>query len=251
MFITREQVKELILLEMGVPGIDVELKLMGDNVSPMNHLDKAINETLELYFRHNTNESIYQTWIYIQAVPNQSIYPMPNWIESVVEVWASTGGILQSPFMMLDSSSMETVVTMSANFNEWDIVSYTAARLFASEVMKAVGEQYYPKLIVNAEGKKELHITPPPRDTGYARAIVGRVYRRAELGAVYGHPYFVKITAGALMKVWGRVLGKYEITLPGGGKVNWAEMKRDGKEMYDEFLEKLISESAPPLGAIY
>lgn len=251
MFITREQVKELILLELGAPIIDIDLKLIPDNISPMNHLDKAINETLELYFRHNTDESIYQTWITIRAIPNQSIYPMPNYIESVVELWPSTGGILQSPFMMIDSSSMETIVTMNANFNSWDLVSYTAARLYASEVAKAVGEQFYPKLVVNAEGKKELHVFPPPRDTGFARMIVGRAYRRAELGSVYGHPYFVKMAAGAMMKVWGRVLGKYDRTLPGGGKVNGDAIKADGKELFDEYFNMLKNESAPALGALY
>ena len=251
MFITRNQVKELILLELGAPIVEVDLKLMPDAISPMNHLDKAINETLELYFRYNTDESIYQTWIVIPAVPGQSIYKMPQNIESVVEVWPSTGGLLQSPFMMVDTSSMDTLVSLNVNFSEWDIVSYTTSRLFMAEVNKAVGEQFYPKIIVNAQGEKELHIFPAPRATGYARTIVGRAYRRAELGSVYGHPFFVKIAAGLMMQVWGRALGKFDRTLPGGGKVNGGEIKADGKELFDTWFGMLRSESAPALGAAY
>ena len=251
MFITRDQVKELIILELGSPIVDIDLKLLPDAISPMNHLDKAINETLALYFRHNANESIYQTWIVIQVKPGVSIYPMPQNVESVVEVWPSEGGILQSPFMMIDGSSMETVVTLNANFNDWDIVSYTASKLYMAEVNKAVGEQIYPKLIVNAQGQKELHIFPAPRDTGYERVLVGKAYRRAELGTVYGHPYFVKMAAGAMMKTWGFALGKFTRTLPGGGTVNGADIKANGKEMFDEYFTMLKSESAPPLGMAY
>ena len=251
MFITRNQVKELILLELGAPIVEVDLKLMPDAISPMNHLDKAINETLELFFRYNTDESIYQTWIVIPAIPGQSIYKMPQNIESVVEVWPSTGGLLQSPFMMVDTSSMDTLVSLNVNFSEWDIVSYTASRLFMAEVNKAVGEQFYPKIIVNSQGEKELHIFPAPRSTGYARTIVGRAYRRAELGSVYGHPFFVKIASGLMMQVWGRALGKFDRTLPGGGKVNGGEIKADGKELFDTWFGMLRSESAPALGAAY
>lgn len=251
MFISRDQVKELILLELGAPMVDINLKLLPDAISPMNHLDKAINETLDLFFRYNTDESVYQTWIVIPAVPNQSIYKVPQNIEGVVEMWPSTGGILQSPFMMVDTSSMETLISLNANFNEWDIVSYTASRLFLAEVNKAVGEQFYPKLIVNAQGEKELHIFPPPRNTGFPRAIVGRAYRRAELGSVYGHPFFVKIASGLLMQIWGRSLGKFTRTLPGGGTVNASDIKNDGKELFDTWFTMLRNESAPPLGAAY
>lgn len=251
MFITRDQVKELILLELGAPMVDVNLKLLPDAISPMNHLDKAINETLDLFFRYNANESVYQTWIMIPAIPRQSIYKMPSNIESVIELWPSRGGILQSPFMMVDTSSMETLISLNANFNEWDIVSYTSSRLFLSEVNKAVGEHFYPQLVVNEHGEKELHIYPPPRDTGFPRTIVGQAYKRAELGSIYGHPFFVKIASGLLMQIWGRSLGKYDRTLPGGGRVNAMDIKNDGKEMFEMWFNMLKNESAPPLGAAY
>lgn len=251
MFITRDQVKELILLELGAPMTNINLKLLPDAVSPMNHLDKAINETLDLFFRYNTNESVYQTWIVIPAVPGQSIYPMPRDVEAVIDMWPSTGGILQSPFMMIDTSSMDTLVSLNANFNEWDIVSYTASKLFMAEVNKAVGEHFYPKLVVNSSGQKELHVYPPPRATGYARSIVGLAYKRAELGTVYGHPFFVKIASGLLMQIWGRSLGKFDRTMPGGGRVNATEIKNDGKEMFETWFNMLKNESAPPLGTAY
>lgn len=251
MFLTRDQVKELILLELGAPMVDIDLKLFPDAISPMNHLDKAINETIAYYFRYNVNESVYQTWITIKAIPGQSIYEMPQEIESVVELWPSTSGIMQSPFMMVDSSSMETLVSLNSNFSEWDIVSYTASKLYMAELQKAVGEQFYPKLIVNSKGKKELHIFPPPRNTGSRRVIMGRAYRRAEMGTVYGHPFFVKITTGALLQTWGRSLGKYSRTLPGGGTVNGEMLMNEGKEMFKEWLTQLKAEASTPLGMAY
>jgi hypothetical protein len=53
------------------------------------------------------------------------------------------------------------------------------------------------------------------------------------------------------MQIWGRSIGKYDRTLPGGGRVNATEIKNDGKEMFELWFNMLKNESAPPLGAAY
>lgn len=250
MFLSRDQVKESILLELGWPNIDVDLKLVPDQISPMTHLDKAINETLDLMFRWNTNESTYKTFLRIRGKTGQNVYPIPPEIESVCEMWTSVGGLLNSPFYMMDNSAFGSVGSITASFNNWDLVTYTTSMLYMAEINRAIGERFEAKVIYTEEGTKELHIFPSPH-YGAGQSLIAVAYKRAPLGQVYGHPYFVKIAVGSLLMVWGgRVLGKHSHPLPGGGTINGQNLFDQGKQLYDEFTKKLIDEAAPPLGII-
>lgn len=249
MFLTRSQVAESIMYKLAYPVINVDLKLLGDAASPRNHLDEAINQTLDFFFRTNVNESTYMSWIVFEAVHGQSIYQMPFWVEEVIEVYSSFNGLLTNPFMMLDVNSMESFVSMSINYSDWNLVGYTAARMNLGEINKSVGPQYYSKLVFNERGEKELHMYPPPRFDGSpgSHFLVGRVYKRAPLGQVFGHPFFVEIAAARLMEVWGLSLNLFNGNLPGGGSVNGQWIYDQGVSRREKYEQMLIDQSAPAM----
>lgn len=249
MFLSRSQVAESILYKLAFPVINIDLKLLGDAASPRNHLDEAINQTLDFFFRNNVNESSYMSWIVFEAIPGQSIYPMPDWVEEVIEVFSSFNGLLANPFMMLDVNSMESFVTMSVNYNDWNLVGYTAARMNLAEINKSVGAQYYSKLVYNEKGEKQLNVYPPPRFDGSfgSKFLVGRVYRRAPLGQVFGHPLFVEIAAARLMEVWGMSLNLFNGNLPGGGTVNGQWIYDQGVSRREKYEQMLLDQSAPAM----
>jgi hypothetical protein len=244
MFLTRDQIKESIMYKLGYPMIDVQLKLGPDGDSIRNHLDDVINQTLDFFFRHNTEESTYLTWLTIPAIEGQSIYPIPYWVEEITDVYASFSSMLASPFMLFDSNSMESFVSLSVNFSDWDFISYTTSRMYLEEIGKAVGASYYAKLIINANVDKEVHVFPPPRGNGGtgSKALIAKVYRRAELGKLYGHPYFIEICAARLMEIWGRVLNVFNATLPGGGTINGQWLHDQGVANREKYEQKVIEE---------
>lgn len=254
MFLTRSQVSESILLKMGAPFHNIDLKLLPDSISPRNHLDDTINYTLDFFFSVNVNESSYMSYVAIPVSPGQSVYKVPYWVEEIVEVYSSFNGMMANPFMMLDVGSMESFVSMSMNFNDWNLAGYTAAKMNLAEIQKSVGPMYSSKLVFNEKGEKELHIMPPPPSSGTSfgnRFLVGKVYRRAPLGQVYGHRYFVEIASARLMEVWGLVLNLYDAPLPGGGRVNGAFIYEQGVSRREKYEQMLRDESAQPLIAIY
>lgn len=254
MFLSRSQVAETILLKLGAPMHEIDLKLLPDDISPRNHLDDVINQTLDFFFRYNSNESSYMSWIIIPAQPNQSIYKVPYWVEEIIETYSSFNGLLANPFMMLDVGSMESFVSMSLNYSDWNLAGYTAAKMNLAEINRSVGAIYYSKLVYNEEGEKELHITPPPplydSSTG-GRCLVSRVYRRAPLGQVFGHPLFAEIAVARLMEVWGLVLNLYNRPLPGGGSVNGQFVYDQGVSRREKYEQMLKDESAQPMLGIY
>ena len=253
MFLTRSQVAESILYKLAYPVVNVDLKLVGDAESPRNHLDEAINQTLDFFFRNNVNESTYMSWIVFEAIPGQSVYKMPYWVEEMIEVYSSFNGLLASPFMLLDINSMESFVSMSVNYSDWNLVGYTAARMNLEEINKAVGVQYYAKLTFNEKGEKELHLYPPPRydGTSGSKFLISRVYRRAPLGQVFGHPLFVEIAAARLMEIWGFALNIFNGSMPGGGTVNGQFIYEQGVSRREKYEQMLIDQSGTAMISIY
>lgn len=254
MFLTRSQVCESILLKLGAPMHNIDLKMLPDAISPRNHLDDVINQTLDFFFRHNADESSYMSWIVIPTTPGQSVYKVPYWVEGVIEVYSSFNGMLANPFMMLDVGSMESFLSMSVNYSEWNLAGYTAAKMNLAEINKSVGPQYYTKLVFNEEGEKEVHLTPPPpvlNSSFQGSCLVGRVYRRAPLGQIFGHTLFTEICAARLMETWGLVLNLYNRPLPGGGSVNGQFIYDQGVARREKYEQMLRDESAPPMMGIY
>lgn len=254
MFLTRSQVAESILMKLGHPIHDINLKLLPDSISPRNHLDDTINQTLDFFFAVNVNESTYMTYIMIPTIPGESVYKVPYWIEEVIEVYSSFNGMLANPFMMLDVGNMEAFVSMNLNFADWNLANYTAAKMDLAEIQKSVGPMYSSKLVFNEEGEKELHIMPcpPKNESSFSnKFLVGKVYRRAPLGQIFGHRYFVEIAAARLMEMWGLVLNLYDAPLPGGGKINGQFIYDQGVSRREKYEQMLRDESAQPIIGVY
>jgi len=178
---------------------------------------------------------------------------MPYWVEEMIEVYSSFNGLLASPFMLLDVNSMESFVSMSVNYSDWNLVGYTAARMNLEEINKAVGVQYYAKLTFNEKGEKELHLFPPPRydGTSGSKFLMSRVYRRAPLGQVFGHPLFVEIAAARLMEIWGFALNIFNGSMPGGGTVNGQFIYDQGVARREKYEQMLIDQSGTAMISIY
>lgn len=233
---------------------NIDLKLLPDSISPRNHLDDTINQTLDFFFRHNSDESSYMSWVAIPAMPGQSIYKVPHWVEGIIETYSSFNGMLANPFMMLDVGSMESFVSMSLNYSDWNLAGYTAAKMNMAEIQRSVGANYYSKLVFNEKGEKELHISPPPPhydSMSGGRMLVSRVYRRAPLGQIFGHPLFVEIATARLKEVWGMILNLYNRPLPGGGSVNGEFIYNMGVKDREKYEAQLIGESSQPMMGFY
>ena len=48
------------------------------------------------------------------------------------------------------------------------------------------------------------------------------------------------------MKMWGRILKKYNVTLPGGATINGADIYNDGVAEEEKVMERIYSEGEHP-----
>ena len=245
---SRELVKSEILLELGNGSIDIEVTLEGIPSRPENHLDYAINHTLQMFYEYNMGESVQQDWMYVPLEPGRQIYRIPDNVSMIVSTNVSNGMGGMSPFYMFNSNTYESIMSMSINFQEWDFIGYRTSMMLLEEINKALGTKYYSRVITNADGSRDLKITPPPpTNMEYVMGGIAECYVMSEPEAVYGHRLFVQIAAGKLGMIWaGVVLGKWTGNALGGQSLQASSLYSHFKEMYDKNLELLKKESYMP-----
>jgi hypothetical protein len=245
---SRDLVKSEILLELGNGSIDIEATLEGTPSRPENHLDYAINHTLQMFYEYNIGESLTQDWIFVNLQPGKQIYRMPDEVALITNTSVSNGMGGMSPFYMFNTNTYESVMSMTINFQEWDFIGYRTSMMLIEEINKALGIKFYSMVITNADGTRDLKITPPPPlKQDYMMGGIAECYKFSAPEAVYGHRLFVQVAAGKLGMIWaGVILGKWGGTTPGGQQLNSSGLYTHFKDMYDKNLELLKKESYMP-----
>lgn len=245
---SRDLVKSEILLELGNGSIDIEATLEGIPSRPENHLDYAINHTLQMFYEYNVGESLRQDWMFVNLEPGRQIYRIPDNVALITNTSVSNGMGGMSPFYMFNTNTYESVMSMTINFQEWDFIGYRTSMMLIEEINKALGIKFHSSIIHNADGTRDLKITPPPPlRTDYMMGGIAECYVYADAEAVYGHRLFVQVAAGKLGMIWaGVILGKWGGSTPGGQQLNASGLYSHFKDMYEGNLTLLKKESYFP-----
>jgi hypothetical protein len=86
-------------------------------------------------------------------------------------------------------------------------------------------------------------VTPTPTVSG---ALLLRVYKKEDTINLYNHILIKDLAVGLCKKLYGGMnLGKYNVTLPGGGTINYQFIYDQGKEETELALEAIRSEGNP------
>lgn len=106
--------------------------------------------------------------------------------------------------------------------------------------------EYYFKTMFQAHWRADagiLQVYPTPKQCYNAILIY---YKKEAAIYLYNNPLFKQLVVAMAKMQWGTNIGKYSADLVGGGSVNYADMKSEGKEEYTEIMESIKGESQPP-----
>lgn len=140
-------------------------------------------------------------------------------------------------------------------FNEWVVngnypgsgrggqsalVGYDAAMTFLKEVNNQFGPMFTPDF---NELSHNLTLTPTPMHD-----CVGllQVWRKEDMIFILNHPLVKQLIEGLARRQWSSNVGKFAVTLAGGGTINFNEMYQNGQAMVDAALERLRTEGEGP-----
>jgi len=235
-FITRDDMVSYVISRLGHPVLEVELELAEKD--GLGHVHLAINDSLTYMFRHNQDESDYHDWMIVFMREGIIEYDVPEEVTDVIDAAPSFGNGF-TPWTAFDVGSHESLVA-TTGWSQFDLVTYTGAMRFISDVQKLVGIQYQIQLHAQAH---KLRVFPTPRAD---RAIIVKVHRKAKIAEIFANILFRDLVVARTKIIWGEILSRDDYTFPGGGKVDGNRLLTDAREDLKLIEEKIYDQSAKP-----
>ena len=210
-------------------------------------IDDSIENAIQEFTRYMYGEGLYEDYIILAVSAGTSAYSLSG-VEDVVDTYLSRlDGIntLFSPTNMLMYNDWLLGNAMGGYFdnsssNSMILTNYETAMMFLAQVNQFFGLNYVSDY---HRASSTLVLTPTPKVDG---SIMLKVYKKESAINLYNHILVKKLAVGLTKKVYGGMnLGKYNVTLPGGGTVNYQFIYDQGKEESELALEAIRSEGNP------
>ncbi len=228
---TATEFKQWILTELGSPVITVELADA--------QLQQALDEAILDFTKYNYSEGNYRDFLSLQLSANVATYDLSGaGINDVVDMIMSVGG--QGNINMLFTPSNMILSPMDfVKLSNFMIVDWHVAMMKLAEINEYFTVKYMGKY---STGSQQLRVVPTPTEN---TTVMMEIYKKETAVNLYNNQLVKKLALARAMLIWGRILRKYTITLPGGGTLSGPEILADGKEMYDLVLQQMKDESEP------
>lgn len=234
--ITRDDMVEYVKARLGFPVLEIELELEEKN--GLGHIHLAIQDSLDWMFRHAIDEADFHDWMILYTRAGVIEYTLPEGVTDVVEA-APTYGNGFTPWTAFDVGANESLVA-TTGWSQFDLVTYTAAKRYLSDVMKLVGTQYQLRY---HPVSRTLRIIPTPK---VDRAVMVKIYRKAAISEVFDMINFRDLVTARTKIIWGEILSRDDYTFPGGGKVMGDRLLSDARADIKDIQELIYQQSARP-----
>lgn len=235
--VTRDDVVEYTKSRLGHPLVEIELELQEKN--GLGHIHMAINDCMDFFYRHNADEAIFHDWMVLYLKQGIIEYFVPEEVTDVIDVGVSYGNSF-TPWTAIGIGAMESLVNINGGqFGSFDLVTYSGAMRYMSDVQKMVGVQYNVRF--HAQEHK-LRIIPTPKADSI---VMCKIYRKAAMAEVYTNIYFRDMVVARCKEIWGEILSRDDITFPGGGKVNGQGLLANARIDRERLEKAIIEQSAP------
>lgn len=222
------EMRDYIKRTLGVPVICVEVT--------DDQYDDIIYDSVQDLYRYLYDETTDRTYMAFPVTSATSAYTLDDDILDVVDFnmmnWFDDINVLHSPTHMLLYNDWVT----NGNYpggpggGGASLVSYDLAMTYFKEVQN----QFSPSYQINYNNlTNQMSIIPTPKQNGVGLL---QVFKKVDAVKIYNHPIMKRLCEARARFRWGSNIGKYSVTMPGGGTMNGSEIKSDGKTQIDETM---------------
>lgn len=225
--------RDYIKIKLGHPVITVEIS--------DDQLDWIISDSAEIVNRYMYGEASYKDFVAINLSAGQSEYDLSgeNINDSIDILLTNTvdGGInsLFTPSNAILGGNSDII----HNISEFQLMDYEMSMMY----LKLIDNEFAVKYRIDyIQSQQKLLILPTPDEdmSGYLE-----VYKKETAENLYNNILFKTLCIAEAKILWGGILSKYSVQLPGGGSINGDAIKSDGKEEKEKVMEKIESEGEP------
>lgn len=234
---TLDGMKNYVKGQLGSPVINIE---MTDG-----QLEQCIEDAAQIINRYLYGEAIYEDYLSFTATSGVDEYSLSgNDISEVFDFDFSTGtNGINSLFSPLNTLLYDDWV-VKGNYpgsGNTQLTHYLIQMNNLEDIMRLFERSFR---VDWRPSKQVLKLTPTPTQT-----LVGllKVYKKSQATEIYNHPFMKRLSIAKAKQLWGFILGKYQINLPGGGTTNGSEIKQDGLDSEEKVMSDIRDESEPPI----
>lgn len=236
--------RNYIKKKLGYPVICVEIA--------DEQLDEIINDSIQDAQRYLYGEGLYRDWMILSLTAGTSAYELPCEISDVIDFeyqsYLDGINVLHSPSHMLLYNDW----VQQGNYpggpgnggghggNAPMLMGYDIAMTYYKEVINQFKKVYS---VHYHDPSRTLRVVPTP--TSDVTGMI-RVWKRSDVQYMYDHPIVKKLMVARALMQWGLHLGKYTVTMPGGGTANGDLIYSRGEIQEEKALESLKSEGQYP-----
>ena len=223
-------------------GVDVnQIEIVDEQIV------QEIFDTADILNRYLHGDASYEDFLRFELVPHQDTYALPQNVYKVIRVLSSGMGIgagySQSEYLWSNNNYMAQSGMLSgfqgtSSFQQPDLLGYESSM----QILKLM-ETYFDNSVFQYqfnENRSELLITPTPTKPSLA---VIKVVKKELVENLFNHVLYKKLLLAKCKIVFGQNIGKYSVTLPGGGTINWERWISEGREDEKEVEERIDQES--------
>lgn len=223
--------------QLGFPVINVEIAT--------SQLKDIIDDSADIMTRYLYGEASYRTYLTFSVTSGIDEYSLSG--NNVLDVFdfefnSGTNGInsLFTPIhTLLYSDWVVHGRYPGRGSSNLALTEYQISMDYLDQVKRAFGEEY---LCDYWPQQQVLKITPTPSQS--LNGIIF-VYKKEETVKLYSHILMRQLCVAKSKILWGSLLEKFSMPLPGGGEINGTEVKSDGKEELEDVMKRIESEGEP------
>jgi len=234
-----EAMRLYIKQQLGYPTINVELT--------DEQLDISIEDSIQFYNDENYGEGSYRTYLTFNATSGVDEYVLSG--DNIQDVFdfsfqSSNGGIntLFSPANTLlynDWVLKGNYPSGGGSCQGQELTSYQIAMGHLQDIKNMFEKKYR---VDWWSQKQTLKITPTPNEdlTG-----VLLIYKKSELVDLLNNRWVKRLSVAKAKKLWGFILSKVSMQLPGGGNFNGEKIEQQGITEIEQVEEEIRKTSEP------
>lgn len=225
--------------------IDYCKLMMGDQIIDLEldpaHYEAAYQRTLGTY-RQRANNAYEEAYIFMELVQDENIYTLPQEVVSVRQIFRRTFGNSTGPFASnFDPFAQASINVYLMNFNvAGGLATYDFYTQYVEQAARMFGG--FMNYTWNPVTKK-LQLIRDPKGTGENVLLwVYQLKPEIQLLQDYQISQWIRdFMVGACKMIIGEAREKFsQIAGPqGGGQLNGAAMKTEGKEIMEAKIEEL------------
>jgi len=246
---------DYVKLMLGMPVVNVEIA--------DTQIAQCVSDAIDEFTRYSYGEGLYQDFIMVDLSAGVSAYPVSSAVSDAIDISLSFGDRGIGDINTLFSPSHLLL------YNDWIAGGYPGGNYgsqgagFGGQGQAGLGGSMmlsnfmvtltYLEEIKNLFSKKyvvdyistrnEIRITPTPQQS--QRAMIN-VWKREDAANLYNHILVKKLALAKCRYLLGWHLYKYEMTLPGGGRLNGQRMMDDGAAQEEKILDDIRMQTEPP-----